>query len=144
MGKIEILDGDFDERLGADFSFGFFSFIDPLGDIRETVPATQVREVVKADETAIREFSASAAAVGALALGPIGLLAGAAGRRVTFVATFADGRKLLGATDSGTFQALTRARIARPEAKKPRTGNPLYLWVLLGVAGVIILIASLL
>ena len=52
-------------------------------------------------------------AVGAIALGPVGLLAGlllgGKKKEVTFVARFKDGRKLLATTDNGTFTKIKAA-----------------------------------
>lgn len=51
--------------------------------------------------------------VGALALGPIGLVAGLVlggrGKDVTFVGRLKDGRKILATTDSGTYKKLLAA-----------------------------------
>lgn len=52
-------------------------------------------------------------AAGALILGPLGLLAGLLaggnGKRVTFIARFKDGRKLLGSTDAKAYRKLQAA-----------------------------------
>lgn len=107
MAKIVIHAGDF----GADkakFSGGnkiVFSSDEELGlwDLEEVELATE--ENVKRMGGAL-----GWGAIGGLALGPVGLLAGlllgGKSKEITFAVKFKDGRKFLGTTDNKTYTAL--------------------------------------
>ena len=77
-----------------------------------SVMGNRLAVVEVASEESVKRIGGAAGwgAVGALALGPVGLLAGVilGGRSkdVTFIATFKDGRKMLATTDSKTFTKL--------------------------------------
>jgi len=72
----------------------------------------QLASIEIASEESVKRIGGAAGwgAIGALVLGPVGLLAGmllgGRGKDVTFIATFKDGRKLLATTDSKTFVKL--------------------------------------
>ena len=83
--------------------------------VGEDIPGDQLEAVEVASEESVKKIGGTLGwgAVGALALGPIGLLAGlllgGKGREVTFVARFKDGRRLMATTDSATFTKLKAA-----------------------------------
>lgn len=76
------------------------------------IPADNVEELEVASEESIKRIGGTLGwgAVGAVALGPVGLLAGLVlggkGKKVGFVVKFKDGRKLLATTDAKTFHAI--------------------------------------
>ena len=79
---------------------------------KETIHESELQEIDVASEETVKRVGGALGwgAVGAIALGPVGLLAGlllgGKGKDVTFVAKFKDGRKLLATTDSKTFTKL--------------------------------------
>lgn len=81
----------------------------------ETIPLAQLASVEVASEENVKKVGGTIGwgAVGALALGPVGLLAGlllgGKKKEVTFVAVFKDGRRLLATTDSVGFTKLRAA-----------------------------------
>jgi hypothetical protein len=115
MAKITIHAGDF---LGDGwFNFGVFSLQTKEHSFwqSEKIKASELELVEAASEENVKKLGGTIGwgAVGALALGPLGLLAGVlvGGRKknVTFVAKFKDGRRLLATTDSKTFTTLQAA-----------------------------------
>jgi len=81
----------------------------------EGIHSSQLAEVELASEEAVKRLGGTVGwgAVGALALGPVGLLAGLllGGNKkdVKFVAKFKDGRKMLATTDSKAFTQMKAA-----------------------------------
>ncbi len=81
----------------------------------ETIELSELDQVEVASEENAKRIGGTLGwgAVGAVALGPVGLLAGLVlgGRKkeVTFAAKFKDGRRLLATTDSATFIKLQAA-----------------------------------
>jgi hypothetical protein len=81
----------------------------------EHLPLSSLHEIELASEESVMRLGGTIGwgAVGALALGPVGLLAGlllgGRGTDVTFVANFKDGRKMLATTDSRAFTRLKAA-----------------------------------
>lgn len=112
MGKIKVHAGDFDtiDTMGKDF-------LVPGKSVWKVnkIPFTDLESVELASEESVKKVGGTVGwgAAGAVILGPVGLLAGLllGGRKkkVTFVAKFKDGRKLLGTTDSKTFTKLQAA-----------------------------------
>ena len=120
MATVTVHGGDFLEGVGT-FSPGTITsgaFVLRTSEhpwVGESIPLSQLEIVEVASEDSVKRIGGTIAwaAAGALALGPVGLLAGLVlgGKRkeVTFVARFRDGRKLLATTDSGTFIKLQAA-----------------------------------
>jgi hypothetical protein len=110
MGKIKVHGGDFIKNSEGSFSFGVFSLkTESKRILGEAIHSNTLSFVEVASEENIKKLSGTLGwgFVGAVALGPLGLLAGAlvGGRKkeVTFIAEFSDGRKLLATTDKDTF-----------------------------------------
>ncbi len=112
MPIITVHAGDFDKG-EASFFLGDFQ-LKTAGQI-EIISPSKLETVDVVSEESVKRMSGTIGwgAVGALALGPIGLLAGvlAGGRKkeVTFAAKFKDGRKMFATTDSDTFIKLQAA-----------------------------------
>lgn len=116
MSTIKILAGDFKKGV-AQYSFGSFSSLktDEHWFLGETLPINGFSSVELANEESVRKLGAIIGwgAVGALVLGPIGLLAGLAlaGKDidVTFIAIHKDGRAFMASTDSNTYSKIQAA-----------------------------------
>lgn len=115
MSKVTVHAGDFSDGDGR-FLFGELYLptkVNPWDN--EKIPLSQLETVEIASEESVKKIGGAIGwgAAGALALGPVGLLAGllmgGKKKEVTFVAKFKDGRKLLATTDSGTFIKLKAA-----------------------------------
>ena len=109
MGDIKVHAGDF-LKGPASFYFGTFTLKTTQHYLMgESIPAKNLEELEIASEESVKKIGGTLGwgAVGAVALGPVGLLAGlllgGKKKEVTFVAKFKDGRKLLATTDNGTF-----------------------------------------
>lgn len=108
MASIKVHAGDFN-RWGNN-SFAWSSFVLALPDGGSKVyGSNDIEELEVASEQNVKRMGGAIGwgAVGALALGPLGLLAGvlSGGNRkdVTFVVRFKDDRKLLGTIDQKAF-----------------------------------------
>lgn len=115
MGKIVVHAGDFLDRVGH-FDFGWFSLKTKKNPfLGESISVAQLEALEIASEENVKKLGGTVGwgAVGALVLGPIGLLAGlmlgGKKKEVTFVARFKDGRRLLATTDNATFIELQAA-----------------------------------
>ena len=114
MSKITLHAGDWGKG-NASLGFGQLSFSKAGTWKPETIPITKLKSVETASEESVKRIGGAVGwgAVGALALGPVGLLAGmllgGKGKDVTFVAEFKDGRKILATSDSKTFTKLQAA-----------------------------------
>lgn len=115
MAKIKIHAGDFLEG-DSFFNSGILQLRTAEHSfIGEKIFLNSLESVEVASEESMKKMAGTIGwgAVGAIAFGPIGLLAGvlAGGRKkeVTFAAKFKDGRKMLATTDSGTFIKLQAA-----------------------------------
>ena len=115
MTKIVVHAGDWGKGKGQ-FSFGALALPKPNSPWSfEGVSLASLSSVEVATEEAVKRVGGTIGwgAVGAVILGPVGLLAGliagGRGKDVTFVAEFKDGRKLLATTDSKTFTKLKAA-----------------------------------
>lgn len=81
----------------------------------EGIPFSDLESVDLATEDSVKRVGGTVGwgAAGAIALGPVGLLAGlllgGRGKDVTFVAKFKDGRKILATTDSKTYTKIAAA-----------------------------------
>lgn len=119
MSKIQIHAGDFNKGKGdISIMFGMCSITPPYGvgdgwtATRHTIGAGDIEEVAPASEENVKRIGGTVGwgAVGALALGPLGLLAGLVlggkGKDVTFVLKLKDGRKMLATTDNKTYTKL--------------------------------------
>ncbi len=110
MAKITFHAGDFGTGQG---SYTFGSIVVP--STWEPIAADALSEVDLATEDSVKRIGGTLGwgAVGGLALGPAGLLAGlllgGRAKEVTFAAKLKDGRKFLGTTDSKTFTKLKAA-----------------------------------
>ena len=128
---IKVLAGDFQNSSasGAKASFisalgaGAFSFPDPSVDFAWTPKAVRygVDSIVELEEVSednkVQVLGAAGwGAVGALALGPAGLLAGlvvgARGKSVVFAVTFSDGKRALIEADKKTWLMIVAARFS--------------------------------
>ena len=113
MAKINVLAGDFVAGKHSQFVFGTFIMArDEMGWTgykTENYLKDQIETIEVASEESVKKWGGTIgwSAVGALALGPVGLLAGLllGGKKneVTFVTVFKDGKKFLGTTDSKTY-----------------------------------------
>lgn len=115
MANIDVHAGDFLKGQSS-YNWGTFALrTQKHSFVGEQIPAKSLRSVQLASEESVKKMAGAVGwgAVGALALGPIGLLAGvlAGGnkKKVTFIAEFKDGRKLLASTDSKTFTQIQAA-----------------------------------
>lgn len=109
MAKVEVHAGDWVKGGQHQFSFGSFSLMKPGAWFHENVPASRLTSLEIATEANVKRLGGTLGwgAVGAIALGPLGLLAGLVaggnGKNVTFIATFDDGRSMLATTDAKAF-----------------------------------------
>ncbi len=114
MAKIKIHAGDWGKGSGA-FSFGSFSL--PKGGWGgfEGIHKSRLATIELASEESVKRVGGTLGwgVVGGVLLGPVGLLAGllagGRGKDVTFIATFKDGRKLLGTTDNKSYISMSAA-----------------------------------
>lgn len=116
MAKIKVQAGDFYKGGQHQYNFGTMTlFSDKAKWMGETIPVTELQSIEPASEESVKKVGGTLGwgAVGAVALGPVGLLAGLVlggkGKDVTFVAVLKDGRKMLATTDSKTFAKLQAA-----------------------------------
>lgn len=100
-------------------SFARGAFFFPKGAFGvERIPADQLDALEEASEESVKRLGGTLGwgAAGALLLGPLGMLAGLLvggnATRVTFVARFKDGRKMLATTDRKTYTQLRGAVLA--------------------------------
>lgn len=83
--------------------------------IKDTVYLTQLKEIAIATDESVKRIGGTVgwAAAGAIALGPVGLLAGlllgGKKKEITFVARFEDDKKILATTDAKTYKMLAAA-----------------------------------
>ena len=115
MGKIKVLAGDFT----GDGSYAAGRITLRPKECPSPAHRMKVDEFIESVEIAAQhntvKFGGAVGwgAAGAVLAGPLGLVAGALlggrGKKVVFVATFKDGRKLLAQTDSKTFAELKAA-----------------------------------
>jgi len=114
MASITVLAGDFLQGDG-DYRDGVFTLrtsLHPWPGI--TLPLSKFKSLEVANEDSINNVREAIGfgVAGAMLLGPIGAVAGfmLAGKdtEVTFLLTLKDGRKLLIAADSGTFDQISR------------------------------------
>lgn len=110
MGKVHIHAGSWSSGSAHSFDFDAFKLL-PLGAwfSHEKVRTERLIRLEIADEANVKRVGSAAGwgALGALAFGPAGLVAGVIlggnGKDVTFVAEFDDGRTMLATTDAKTF-----------------------------------------
>jgi hypothetical protein len=114
MAKVKVHAGDW-AKGDHSFMFGQFSLRRDGAWSAETIAATTLSELEVASEESVKKLGGTVGwgAVGLVALGPVGLLAGLllGGNKkdVTFVAKFNDGRKMLATTDSKSFTQMKAA-----------------------------------
>jgi hypothetical protein len=115
MAAIKVHAGDF---LKGDSSFTFGVLMLRTKEhsyAGETIPLNQLEHLEIASEESVKNIGGAIGwgAIGGLALGPAGLLAGLllGGKKneVTFIAKLKDGRRLLATTDSKTYTKLKAA-----------------------------------
>ncbi len=115
MAKLTVHAGDWPKGGQHAFMFGSFSLVKAGKFMPETIPASDLVEIDVASEEAVKKIGGAVGwgAVGALALGPVGLLAGLLiggnKKEVTFVAKFRDGRKILATVESKAFTQMKAA-----------------------------------
>lgn len=115
MAKIKVHAGDFLHTRG-EISFGSMVLkTKEKSLVGEVIPFTDIVEIEVASEESAKRIGGTLGwgAVGALALGPVGLLAGllvgGRGKDVTFVAKLKDGRKLMATTNSKNYTKMVAA-----------------------------------
>lgn len=115
MATIKLHAGDWGKGRG-DFGFGMIGLPKPGGwGSMEQISVRTLEEVDLASEESVKRVGGTVGwgVVGAVALGPVGLLAGlllgGKGKEVTFVAKFKDGKKFLATTDSKTYTKIKAA-----------------------------------
>lgn len=115
VASIKVLAGDWGKGSGQ-FMLNSFALPKPEGFLAfETVPMSEMQTMEIATEESVKRAGGTIGwgAVGAAALGPVGLLAGlllgGRGKDVVFVARLKDGRKFLARTDSKTFAKIQAA-----------------------------------
>jgi len=123
MGAIEVHAGDFKPGKDGQLAGNWLYLKRPKKMFREKIRTSELDEVEVATEESVKKLAGTLGwgAVGAVVLGPVGLLAGllVGGRKtkVSFVATLKDGRRFLGTTDSKTYTRLAAAAFkSRPAA----------------------------
>ena len=114
MGKIKVHAGDFFTSVKGDFSSGSFylkskkHFV--FGEKIKAKKKLASLELANEENVISAGGTVGWGVTGAVLLGPVGLLAGlllgGKKKKVTFVATFHDGRKLLATTDSKTYNRI--------------------------------------
>jgi len=110
MSKVKIIAGDF-KNGDAQYSVGSFSAMrsNEHWFWGESLSIKDFESIEVASEESVKKLGGTVGwgAVGALALGPIGLLAGlmlgGKGKDVTFIALHKDGRKFMATTDAKTY-----------------------------------------
>lgn len=120
MSKIQIHAGDFNKGKGQiSFTFGICTITPPYGNgdkwapTAHTIDSANIEELAPASEENVKRIGGTLGwgAIGALALGPVGLLAGLVaggkGKDVTFILKLKDGRKMLATTDNKSYTKLT-------------------------------------
>lgn len=137
MADVKVLAGDFTEGCQGIFAGG--SLILPArGEWtprQEYILRNDATTLELATESNAVKVGGAAAwgAAGLLIAGPVGLLAGALlggrGQKVTFVAEFCDGKKLMGQCDKGAWAQMLAEKFkgpdpkVRPRAERKRTVN---------------------
>lgn len=115
MAKLTIHAGDFMKGSQHSVTFGQFCIYEPGKFMPISIAATDLEEIAPASEENVKKVGGTLGwgAVGGLALGPVGLLAGLLlggnKKEVTFIAKFKDGRKMLATTDSKSYTKLAAA-----------------------------------
>lgn len=130
MSRVRVHAGDF---LPENGSFRYDSLILKTAEqpwAGETIPLTQLETVEVASEENVKRIGGTIGwgAVGMVAAGPVGLLAGlllgGKKKEITFVAKFKDGRRLFATTDNGTFiklqAALFSTSISTKDSNQPQ------------------------
>lgn len=114
--KIKVHAGDFLEGNGELSMFGVLNLKTKEHPwAGETIALKDLETVELANEESVKKVGGTVGwgVAGAVALGPIGLLAGLLlgdkSKEITFIAKFKDGRKLLATTDNKTFTKLQAA-----------------------------------
>lgn len=119
MAKVKVLAGDLLQGDG-EYHSGVFTLETPLypwPGIKVLVSSVKSLEIATTGSNKRLEDAVSLGFTGALLLGPLGAAAGVimAGqeKEVTFWVTLEDGRKVLAATDVGTYREIERG-VKRP------------------------------
>lgn len=112
MSRIKILAGDFSRQAGGEFKKDILYLTPDGADAPRPYNGIDIAELHLADERAgIKIFGAVGwGALGAVLAGPVGAavggLLGGRGERVTFIAVFNNGRKLMAECEKKTWLAL--------------------------------------
>lgn len=116
MAKVTVHAGKGFNKGSGSLMFGSITLPSPKGGFAgETLSLNRISSVQIATEEKVKKMAGSIGwgAVGLVALGPLGALAGvlAGGNKkeVTFIAEFKDGRQILASTDSKTFTKIQAA-----------------------------------
>lgn len=129
MSAIKVYGGDFLAGEGT-YTLGVLSLPTKAHTVLgESIAADQLQTIEPITQENHKQVvsTAAGAAIGAVVAGPIGALVGALASgnrtRVGFVATFFDGRALVGATDANTFAKLCAASLAKPAKQIDRAAQ---------------------
>jgi len=115
MASIKVLAGDFIKGEGTVGYESLTLITKEHPSTGEAISFTELQTVEVATEENVKSTGGTLGwgAVGALALGPVGLLAGLLlggnNKEITFIAKFKDGRKIMATTDSETYTRLAAA-----------------------------------
>jgi hypothetical protein len=110
MTKITVHGGDF--KAGATQGSGTRFVVINQNNSQETITPAMIQSIEVANEDSVKRIGGTVGwgAVGALALGPVGLLAGlllgGKKKETTFVAELKDGRKIMATVESPVYIAL--------------------------------------
>lgn len=115
MAKLKVHAGDF-KKGGASAGGGAFTLWSDESNWRpQTIRFAELQELEVASEDSVKRLGGTLGwgVAGAALLGPVGLLAGllagGRGKKVTFVARFTGGQRLLATTDAKTFTKMQAA-----------------------------------
>lgn len=117
-GKLKMHGGDFPKSSHHQFVGGFspkLLLVNPKKFLRETVKPGDIAAVEIATEESVKRMGGTVGwgIVGAVALGPLGMVAGLVsggkGQDITFVCKLNDGRKFMATTPSKIYKELAGA-----------------------------------
>ena len=113
LGIIKVHAGDFKTGNEHQFIKNFFLLKTKNKFFREKISVDKIEKIEIANEENVKRLTGmiGMGVVGAVLLGPVGLLvgilAGGHGKTITFICEFKDGRKFLGSTPYKVYQDMT-------------------------------------
>lgn len=119
MAKIKVLAGDFNKHGANSYSFGSFVLVpkeSTWGKSKSYTAKRGLKSISEAsEETGVRVFGAVGwGTVGVILAGPVGAIIGGIiggrGKKITFIAEFTDGKKLMGEMDSKAWTKVMAER----------------------------------